>query len=110
LEYAYIANLVRRSLEEDIGMGDATTEAVVHHKRQPGHTSWPGRHSFALDCRSPKNLPGTRSRGPSRFPHNDGSFVEPGAEILQVKGNARAILGGERTALNFLAHLCGIAR
>src|SRR5258707_1425025 len=43
------------------------------------------------------------------FPHNDGSFVEPGAEILQVKGNARAILGGERTTLNFLAHLCGIA-
>jgi nicotinate-nucleotide pyrophosphorylase (carboxylating) len=43
------------------------------------------------------------------FPHNDGSFVEPGAEIVQIKGNARAILTGERTALNFLAHLCGIA-
>src|SRR5207245_10893789 len=42
-------------------------------------------------------------------PHNDGSFVDPGAEIVQVKGNARAILTGERTALNFLAHLCGVA-
>jgi nicotinate-nucleotide pyrophosphorylase (carboxylating) len=42
-------------------------------------------------------------------PHNDGSFVEPGAEIVRIKGNARAILTGERTALNFLAHLCGIA-
>jgi nicotinate-nucleotide pyrophosphorylase (carboxylating) len=42
-------------------------------------------------------------------PHNDGSFVEPGAEIVQVRGNARAILTGERTALNFLAHLCGVA-
>ncbi len=43
------------------------------------------------------------------FPHNDGSFVEPGAEIVQIKGNARAVLSGERTALNFLAHLCGVA-
>jgi nicotinate-nucleotide pyrophosphorylase (carboxylating) len=30
-------------------------------------------------------------------------------EIVQIRGNARAILTGERTALNFLAHLCGIA-
>jgi len=43
------------------------------------------------------------------FPHNDGSFVEPGAEIVQINGSARAILTGERTALNFLAHLCGVA-
>jgi nicotinate-nucleotide pyrophosphorylase (carboxylating) len=43
------------------------------------------------------------------YPHNEGSFVEPGTQILQVAGNARAILTGERTALNFLAHLCGIA-
>jgi len=41
--------------------------------------------------------------------HNDGSFVEAGAKIVSIKGNARAILSGERTALNFLAHLCGIA-
>ena len=43
------------------------------------------------------------------YPHNDGSFVEPGAKIVKIEGNARAILAGERTALNFLAHLCGIA-
>jgi nicotinate-nucleotide pyrophosphorylase (carboxylating) len=43
------------------------------------------------------------------FPHNDGSFVEPGSEIVKIKGNARAILTSERTALNFLGHLCGIA-
>src|SRR5258708_7358223 len=43
------------------------------------------------------------------LPHNDGSFIEPGAEIVRIKGSARAILTGERTALNFLAHLCGIA-
>src|SRR5436853_487849 len=71
------------------------------------------------DCRVPLRQR-NNSSGMSRFraldpeirvtcPHNDGSFVEPGAEIVQIRGNARAILTGERTALNFLAHLCGIA-
>src|SRR5260370_24210128 len=41
--------------------------------------------------------------------HNYGSFVVSCEEIVQIKGNACAILTGERTALNFLAHLCGIA-
>jgi nicotinate-nucleotide pyrophosphorylase (carboxylating) len=41
--------------------------------------------------------------------HADGSLVEPGTDIVRIEGNARAILTGERTALNFLAHLCGIA-
>jgi len=41
--------------------------------------------------------------------HADGSLVEPGTDIVRIGGNARAILTGERTALNFLAHLCGIA-
>jgi len=106
----YIANLVRRSLEEDIGTGDATTEAVV----PPQATA--RAHILARQTLVCAGLPIAekifRALDPEVrvvFPHNDGSFVEPGAEILQVKGNARAILGGERTTLNFLAHLCGIA-
>src|SRR5260370_11667991 len=39
----------------------------------------------------------------------DGAFVKPGAERIELGGEAQAILTGERTALNFLAHLCGIA-
>jgi nicotinate-nucleotide pyrophosphorylase (carboxylating) len=41
--------------------------------------------------------------------YNDGSLVKAGAELIRLAGNARAIVTGERTALNFLAHLCGIA-
>ena len=106
----YIADLVRHALEEDIGTGDATTEAVVP-PRASAQAKILARQTLvcaglpiaekvfrALD-------PGVRVV----FPHNDGSFVEPGAEIARVKGNARAVLTGERTALNFLAHLCGIA-
>src|SRR5260221_4331012 len=106
----YIANLVRRSLEEDIGMGDATTEAVV----PPQATA--RAHILARQTLVCAGLPIAekifRALDPEVrvvFPHNDGSFVEPGAEILQVKRNARALLGAERTTLNFLPHLSGIA-
>src|SRR5947199_601946 len=106
----YIANLVRRSLEEDIGTGDATTEAVV----PPRATA--RAHILARQTLVCAGLPIAekvfRSLDPEirvTCPHNDGSFVEPGAEIVQIRGNVRAILAGERTTLNFLAHLCGIA-
>src|SRR5256884_4556765 len=106
----YIADLVRRALEEDIGAADATTSAVV-----PPRTSARAK-ILARQTLVCAGLPIAekvfRALDPEirvTFPHNDGSFVEPGAEIVQIKGNARAILTGERTALNFLAHLCGVA-
>jgi nicotinate-nucleotide pyrophosphorylase (carboxylating) len=39
----------------------------------------------------------------------DGDAFAAGAKLMTVEGNARAILGAERTALNFLGHLSGIA-
>ena len=39
----------------------------------------------------------------------EGQWREAGALVLRVSGDARALLSGERTALNFLAHLSGIA-
>src|SRR5260370_41711045 len=106
----YMANLVRRWLEEDSGTGDAPTEGVV----PPQATA--RAHILARQILVCAGLAIAekifRALDPEVrviFPHNDGSFVEPGAEILQVRGNARAIVTGERTTLNFLAHLCGIA-
>jgi len=105
-----IAELVRRALEEDIGAGDATSAAVV-----PAGSS-ARAHILARQTLVCAGLPIVErvfgSLDPEvriTFPHNDGSLVEPGTEITYIKGNARAILTGERTALNFLAHLCGIA-
>jgi nicotinate-nucleotide pyrophosphorylase (carboxylating) len=106
----YIDALVRRALEEDVGTGDATTAAVV-----PSRAS-ARAHILARQTLVCAGLPLAekifRALDPEMrvsCPHNDGSFVEPGTEIVQVRGSARAILTGERTVLNFLAHLCGIA-
>src|SRR5256886_782472 len=106
----YFADLLRRALEEDIGTGDATTAAVVPPRAAAR------AHILARQTLVCAGLPIAekvfRSLDPEirvTCPHNDGSFVEPGAEIVQINGNARAILAGERTTLNCLAHLCGIA-
>ena len=40
---------------------------------------------------------------------NEGSLVKKGSKIVNIKGNAKNILMGERVALNFLSHLSGIA-
>jgi len=106
----YITDLVRRALEEDIGTGDATTAATTPQGAEAS------AHILARQTLVCAGLPiaekvfralDTQVR--VTFPHSDGSFVESGMEIATITGSARAILTGERTALNFLAHLCGIA-
>ena len=106
----YIAELVRRALDEDVGAGDTTTLAVVHANASAN------AHILARQTLVCAGLPIVEkvfsALDPEihvTLPHNDGSFVEPGTEIAHIKGNARAVLTGERTALNFLAHLCGVA-
>ena len=105
-----IDELVRRALAEDVGTGDATTAAIVA-------AGTPAKaHIIAREPLVCAGLPIAESifRALDRemrigFLHEDGSFVESGAELVEIAGEAQAILTGERTALNFLAHLCGIA-
>ena len=105
-----IDELVRRALAEDIGSGDVTTVATVSPKAVAN------ARIFARQTLVCAGLPIAakvfRTLDPQmqvESRHNDGSFVENGAELMWLAGSARAILTGERTALNFLAHLCGIA-
>jgi nicotinate-nucleotide pyrophosphorylase (carboxylating) len=105
-----IEGLVRQALAEDVGAGDATTTAIVP-RGAPAKAKILARQR--LIC---AGLPLAEKvfRVLDReirieFLHKDGSFVDPGAELIELAGEAQAILTGERTALNFLAHLCGIA-
>ena len=105
-----IEDLVRRALAEDVGSGDATTTAIVP-QGTPAKAAIMSRQT--LVCAA---LPIAENVFRALDPkmrigclHNDGSFVEPGAELIELAGEAQAILTGERTALNFLTHLCGIA-
>ncbi|HYB23746.1 MAG TPA: carboxylating nicotinate-nucleotide diphosphorylase, partial [Solirubrobacteraceae bacterium] len=107
---AHTAELVRAALAEDIGSGDVTTAATVAEgararalitQKAPGAIY--GLHAaetaFALldpDVRCERLVA-------------EGVWREQGGPVLSVEGRARAILGAERTALNFLAHLSGVA-
>jgi nicotinate-nucleotide pyrophosphorylase (carboxylating) len=105
-----IEGLVRRALAEDVGSGDATTTAIVP----------PGTPAKAIILARQTLVCAGLPIAENVFRaldlkmridclHNDGSFVEPGTYLIELAGEAQAILTGERTALNFLAHLCGIA-
>jgi nicotinate-nucleotide pyrophosphorylase (carboxylating) len=105
-----IDELVRRALAEDIGAGDASTEATVPRDAVADATIFARQ---TLVCAGlPLAAKVFRVLDPEigvECLHNDGSFVEHGAELIGLSGSARAILTGERTALNLLSHLCGVA-
>jgi nicotinate-nucleotide pyrophosphorylase (carboxylating) len=110
LEPAVYRDLVRRALEEDIGSGDVTTEATVPAGRQAR-----GVFFIKADCvlagldvafETFRQVdPDVRVTAHKR----DGEHCVRGEEIAEVAGSARALLVGERTALNFLQRLSGIA-
>lgn len=104
-------DLVRRALEEDIGEGDLTTRATV-----PPHVKGRG----TLLAKAPLVVAGLAvaravfdrvAGAPVAFDVRapDGTFCPPLAEIARVEAPAAVLLSAERTALNFLQRLSGIA-
>src|SRR5271154_5161845 len=105
-----IDELIRRALAEDVGTGDVTSlatipaTAVAHARiiaKAPlvcAGLPLAERVFRALDADAAMKLIA-----------NDGDAVEKGCELLQIHARARAVLTAERTALNFLAHLSGVA-
>ncbi|MER8734524.1 carboxylating nicotinate-nucleotide diphosphorylase [Mesorhizobium sp. M1227] len=103
--------LVRAALLEDLGRaGDLTTEAIVPKEHQAG-TVLAARQSGVVAGLDLAML-AFRLIDPDvkiSVERADGSNVMDGEVIASVVGPARAILTAERTALNFLCHLSGIA-
>jgi nicotinate-nucleotide pyrophosphorylase (carboxylating) len=103
-------DIVRRALDEDVRDGDITTDATVPAAQQAR-----GVFLVKADCvlagldvafEAFRQIePGVRIE-----PHrSDGEACRPGDEIAFVFGSARTLLVGERTALNFLQRLSGVA-
>jgi nicotinate-nucleotide pyrophosphorylase (carboxylating) len=104
-------DVVRAALREDLGRaGDLTTDALVPDgstaaativARQGGTIA-----GIAVAASAFRLLDSTVEVEAAL---GDGALVDAGGDIVRVTGPARAILSGERTALNFLGHLSGIA-
>jgi nicotinate-nucleotide pyrophosphorylase (carboxylating) len=102
--------LVRRALDEDVGSGDVTTLATVATdararaliaQKAPGVI-------FGLDAAEATFAALDRGASFERLV-DEGSWHEQGSSVLSITARARALLTGERTALNFLGHLSGVA-
>ncbi len=102
--------LVRRALAEDVGAGDVTTEATVPE----------GAVSEARIVAKAEGVIAGAGVAEAVFHEldadtvvralvSDGGRVAPGTVVATVRARTRAILTGERTALNFLQRLSGIA-
>jgi nicotinate-nucleotide pyrophosphorylase (carboxylating) len=107
---AELADLVSRALAEDVGEGDVTSEATVPAgtRARASVVAKEAGVIYGLDVAVAvfRQLdPGVaiESAGP------EGEWREAGALVLVVSGDARALLAGERTALNFLGRLSGVA-
>ena len=107
---------VRETLAEDLGEGlpgggrDVTSESVI-----PADA----RFSGVMDSRDPIVVAGLpiaeaffRALDPAMTIEllvDEGAEVEPGTDLMRLEGNARAMLTAERSALNTVQHLSGIA-
>ncbi len=105
-----VKNLIQLAIEEDAGRGDVTTDATI-----PMHASAHAR----LASKEELVIAGIEvfnavfsSLDESiavKAYREDGDLVSAGTFIADLHGPARALLMGERVALNFLQRLCGIA-
>ena len=109
MDYVY-DDLIRLALREDYGYGDLTSELLFGEDdcavaafvaKAPGILS-----GFNLAIRVFEMLDGELEM---RQHAKDGDCVDNGLTVLELAGRTRKLLAGERTALNFVMHLSGIA-
>ena len=105
-----VKHLIEIALKEDISSGDITTESLVAPELEG---------QGVIVAKEPLVIAGLDvarqvfeqldSEIIFNSVYNDGDALAEGSIVAEVKGKLRALLMGERTALNFLQHLSGIA-
>lgn len=105
-----IDQLIQRALEEDVGVGDVTTEATVPKGRSATATiraKAPGIVA-GLDV-AERVFTAVDPAIQVRWHVADGTVIEPGLGVGALDGPARGLLTGERLALNVIQRMSGIA-
>lgn len=105
-----VGRLIRLALDEDVGPGDLTAEACVAADAR-GSGLIVAKQTLVVSgisaaARVFRALDPACELEPLK---GEGDSADPGDGVLRVRGSLRAILTGERTALNLLQRLCGIA-
>ena len=105
-----VDTLIDLAFAEDIGVGDITTEATVSSEQKAvGTVHTKSEGVIAGLPIAERVFEKLDSELTFRAFVRDGDAVSVGTAIAEIKGSARTVLIGERTALNFLQRLSGIA-
>jgi nicotinate-nucleotide pyrophosphorylase (carboxylating) len=112
LEPSYVEDLVRAAVEEDLARGvDVTSEATVPRDQRASGDLVVRAHGVVAGLAVAEAAFIATSDESVKFERtaSDGDAVSPGDVLSTVTGPTRALLLAERTALNLLCHLSGIA-
>jgi nicotinate-nucleotide pyrophosphorylase (carboxylating) len=110
LDPALYRDLVRRAIAEDLGAGDITTEAIVPADVRARGVLLAKSRCVLAGLEVAREVFDQIDAGTSfESLKSDGDACEPGETCAHVSGRAAALLAAERTALNFVQHLSGIA-
>jgi len=105
-----VIQLIRQALKEDIGSGDITTTFVVEPQTKARAIIIAKSSGILCGLTVCQEVFRQIDKGfRFKFWHEEGDKIRRGEKIAEIEGKAAAILSAERTGLNFLQHLSGIA-
>ena len=99
---------VREFLSEDIGFGDITTDSIIREDLQTEATVFCKEDAVVAGLEEASKV-FTILGCTVKLLKEDGASVEAGTPVMQISGSGKAILKGERTALNILMRMSGIS-
>ncbi|MDP3025001.1 MAG: carboxylating nicotinate-nucleotide diphosphorylase [candidate division Zixibacteria bacterium] len=109
-EFQKIQEIVKIALEEDLGKGDITSELIIPEKQKGMGFIIAKEKGIIAGLEVAKSVFKQVDPGLVFKPLvSDGDKARPNQKVALIRGKAKSILAGERTALNFLQRLSGIA-
>ncbi len=109
-DHPAVTRLIATALEEDLGRGDVTTAATILAEC-PAEGTITAKAALTLAGLPliERVLQAVDPNAKVSLRLGEGTAVEPGSVVAEVWGRAAGLLMAERTVLNFLQHMCGVA-
>ncbi len=105
-----LKELIEKALAEDLGSGDITSEVTIPAESTSEAVMLAKQHLVLAGIEVSREVFHFLDPAIQFTPFaKDGDIIHAGTELARLSGNTRALLAGERVALNLLQHLSGIA-
>jgi nicotinate-nucleotide pyrophosphorylase (carboxylating) len=105
-----IEQIIKQALDEDLGLGDITTDNLFKKNHKSTAKIIAKQNLILCGVEIAKQVFETIDNTLKiRFAYKDGQLVKKNSVIMQISGSSKSILNAERTVLNFLQRLSGIA-